>query len=317
MIVQQPVETGELIKKYFYLFFVFGKGSSGNIVLFLLFLIFSVGLFLVVYKKLSQTFLNLATTEKGIAHKEYKQKKMHQRTPVVAFLKKEYLFFKNTPAYILNCAMGSVMMLIFAVFSMVKNKEIYFMLESVAGNGAKIPVFVGLAICFLAATNNISSVSISLEGRNIDFIHSVPCNIRDVFLGKLMLHVSVTVIPLIVSNIIVAIAYKTGVFTAVLMMLMSSVFTFVCAALGLIINLNFPKMEWVNVTVPIKQSLSSFFGMFVGVVLSVLLLGSYFVLSDLLSEWLYLVFMTVILSLISLLLCRWLFTRGTEKFRKL
>lgn len=318
MIVMNSEEVGEWIKRYLYPIYKMGLGCSGDAVSYLLFLGTVVLLFAVIYKILSVSFIKLATSKKGIKKLRYKEKTAKKASGKMAFLKKELLYFRNTPVYMLNCGLGSVLIIIFAVFAAVKKNELLGVLSMVEQIPlACAPVVMSIALCFVSSMNNITSVSVSLEGKTLWLLKSVPVEINDIIFGKLMLHIAVTGIPLLIADIIIAVSFGADIVTFILITVFTELFMVICAEAGLMANLIFPKTEWTNETVPIKQSISSMIGMFFGLILTMLVITVYFLTVNILSSTVFLIISVIALSLTALLIYRWLVTSGKQRFLRL
>ncbi len=317
ILVYQPEEVIAVIKKWFYPFYLFGEGLNGDIVSFLAFALVSLFAFVVIFFILSRTFFSLATVNRGMKKRKYKEKRGRRMSAKYAFCKKELLYFKNTPVYILNCSFGSVMVMAAAIVLALKKEAILPILLQNGFQSVSVPLIAGIALCLISSSNNITSVSVSLEGKNVYLLHSMPCKVTDVFFGKIMLHMIFSGIPLIIGNIIVAISLGTDILTAILFIIFSLLFTFVCAATGLIINILFPKMEWTNETSPVKQSMSSLLGVFSGFAYGLVLLFAEILTADLLSSWGFLISASVVFAVIAFLLSWWLKEKGSEKFIRL
>lgn len=311
-------EIGELIKKWLYPVYQMGSGCAGDVLSYLKFFFITAAVFAVIYKILSATFIKLATVKREMKKAEYKEKKAKKSSAGFAFFKKELLFFKSTPAYMLNCALGSVMAVLFAVVFAVKCEEMTLMLTDILGVGSNsLPVVAGVALCFIASTNNMTSAAISLEGKTFWLIKSVPVDVKDVFFGKLMLHCTVTGIPLLVADIIVLVFARADILLSVMMIIFTEVFMTVCALTGLAINIIFPKIEWTNVTVPIKQSLSVFIGMFTGLFYCMFSISIWYATVNMISPVIFLTIIIVFYLLLGVLIYRWLITSGKRKFMKI
>lgn len=315
LITENAEEVGNIIKRYLFPIYMMGKGCTGEPIAFLAFVLIVLSLFALIYKALSVSFLKLATAKRGMKKVKYKEKHIKKKPAKMAFLKKELLYFKNTPAYMLNSGLGAVMLLIVAVLLLLRREYISGLLTTVAYvSPDSLPVLIGLSLCFVASTNNITSASISLEAKNLWFVKSVPVDIKDVFFGKLMLHILVTGIPLLVADIIVFSAFKVDVLIFIFSVVFTEVFMVVCAVTGLVANLLFPKTDWVNETVPIKQSLASFIGMIFGMFYTMLIIVMWFLIGNYIPTA---VFLTIILLLSSVILAveiYWLNKKGVQKF---
>ena len=313
LIYQSDIVT-KFIMKWLYPFYLLGKGLAGDALSYVLFAVITIAVFGVIYFVLSRTLFKLATVNKGQKKLKYKEMKTKQSSAKLAFLKKELLYFKNTPVYILNSAFGSLMVLVASVIFAVKKEALLPMMAQSGFPVFSMPLIIGLALCVVASSNNISAVSVSLEGRSIYLLHSLPCNVSDAFFGKIMLHTVVTGIPLVIGNVIVSVSLGADIITGVLLAVFSVLFVFVIAETGLVINLLFPKMEWINETVPVKQSLSSLLGMFSGFAYGLVLMFSGIITASFLSMQVYLLIAAGIFLILALLLARWLKVNGVKKF---
>lgn len=317
VLVYQSDVVMQFIKRWLYPFYLLGKGIYGDILSFVIFTVVTLAVFGTVYFVLSRSFLKLATVNKGQKKVRYKEKTAKQASGRLACFKKELLYFKNTPVYILNSSFGSLMLLVVAVIFAIKKDAL---LSIMAQNGFPVfslPLIIGIGLCLAAASNNLSSVSVSLEGRKIYLLHSLPCDAKDVFFGKIMLHTAVTGIPLVIGNIIVCISLAAELITALLLVVFSVLFTAVLAETGLVINLLFPKMEWTNETVPVKQSLSSLLGIFSGFAYGLVMMFASIITAGFLPMQIFLLIAVGVFAVLAALLSGWLKVKGSKKFAEL
>ena len=78
------------------------------------------GLFALVYALLSVTFLRVATSKRGGAKAKYREKTHKVSSAGAALLKRESLRFFKNPMIFLNCALGSLFLLMLPVFGLFK-----------------------------------------------------------------------------------------------------------------------------------------------------------------------------------------------------
>lgn len=263
--------VSKILETWLFPFFSMGKGCSGEITYFIVYALLIFALFTVVYFVLSKSFSRLVSTKRGVKRKVYREKTAKRLSAKRTFLGKEFAFWLNTPVYILNCSLGSVLLLIFAVVVIVK-KDVIISVFSTMGGIPDTAIFAALCtvMCFIASTNNISGVAISLDAKNIPFIKSAPIKTEDMFFAKIMLHLTVTGIPLLCADIAAALVLKEDFVTVLCSFVFTQLFALLCAETGLLINLRFPKTDWTNEVVPVKQSLSSVLSIMAGMLLSVI-----------------------------------------------
>lgn len=315
VLVSNAEIIGGIIRKWLFPVYLMGQGSTGDILSFLLYLAILFIFFILVYAVLSRSFFRLATTKRGMKKTEYREKTVKRASAGLAFFRKELLFFRNTPIYILNCALGSVMCILFSIILAVK-KELVLSAFAVLTDASPSSYMLICAsvLCFIASTNNLTSASVSLEGKALWLLKSVPVDVKDIFFGKLMLHISVTGIPLFIAEVISAFVIKADIVSFVLTAVFSQIFVAVCALTGLAVNLIFPKTDWVNEAVPIKQSMSVFLSMLAGMLYSIFILFVLLLTGGGLPVVLYFIIYTAAFLSIGALLSFWLVTKGQKKF---
>lgn len=312
-ILQDIEEIGGKMKLILYPLYHMGLAAEGNILSMLIFTAIVGALFLIVYAVLSRSFLKLATANRGSANIEYKEKKPKSRSASSALLIKELRRFLGSSNYMLNCGLGILFMPIAAVLLVWKAGDIrqFLLVDAIR---QYVPLIAIAAICMVAAINDISSPSVSLEGKNLWIVQSLPVSGKQVLTAKLMLHLLLTFIPAI--PLIVAAEWlirPTPIF-AILIPIISALFILLMAVLGLVLNLKMPNLNWTSEIVPIKQSMNVMLAMFGGWVIIIALGGLYLLLDAFLSPIIYTVLVGVMLLAASTLLLKWVFKRGTQIF---
>lgn len=135
--------------------------------------------------------------------------------------------------------------------------------------------------------------------------------------AKLRLHLYLTQ-PLSVLAVLVlcwAVEVPPVEWAAVLLPILS--LNWFMGAGGLVMNLLFPTLDWVNETAAVKQGLSVLFTMLLG--MAAVLLGGfgYYFLFRHLSDALCLVLLGLIYAIAALLFHHWLKTKGVRRFELL
>ena len=185
--------------------------------------------------------------------------------------------------------------------------------------GADSLILLALAgmLGLVTAMNDITSPSVSLEGKNIWILQSMPVSAWTVLKAKLLLHVLVTSVPAVIFIVSISVVLGISPVEAVLVGLFELLFIVLGAAVGLALNLKMHNLNWVNETVVIKQSMAVLIAIF-GSWLEVLVLGGlYFLLRNLMTPMAFLVLATFIIAAAACLLLLWLRKRGTKIFAEL
>ena len=177
-----------------------------------------------------------------------------------------------------------------------------------------VPLIAIAAICMVATMNDMSSPSVSLEGKNLWIVQSLPVSGKQVLTAKLMLHLLLTLIPAIPLIVVAEWLIRPTPIFAILIPIISALFILLMAVLGLVLNLKMPNFNWTSEIVPIKQSMNVMLALFGGWAIIVALGGLYLLLDAFLSPIIYTVLVGVMLLAASTLLLKWVFKRGTQIF---
>ena len=315
-LLQNAAAVGDTMKSVLYPLYHMGLAAEGHLLSMLIFTAIIGALFLLVFWVLSRSFLKLATANRGTAKTEYKGRKQRVRSVGGALLHKELRRFLGSSAYMLNCGLGILMMPIAAVLLVWKSAELGALL-SVPLIQPYVPLFAIAAICLIATMNDITAPSVSLEGNSLWLVQSLPLSGKQVLAAKLKLHLLLTLIPALPLIAAVEWVFKPQPLFAILIPVVAVLFIVMMAALGLVINLKMPNLNWTSEIVPIKQSMSVLLALFGGWAIIAALAGLYVLLNTVFSPLAYTLLVGGLFLIAVYVLLRWLFTRGTKIFERL
>ena len=314
--IQNAESVAEKMKSALYPFYHMGLAAEGNALSMLIFTAIISALFIIVYLVLSHSFLGLATANRGSAKTEYRQKKQKVKSVGGALLQKELRRFLGSSNYMLNCGLGIIFMPLAAVM-LVWKAGMFQDFMSVPFIQKYVPLVALGAICLVATMNDMTAPSVSLEGKNLWILHSLPVSTKQILTAKLKLHIILTVVPAIPLIAVVEWLIKPSPVFAVLIPINAILFVVFMAALGLSVNLKMPNLNWTSEIVPIKQSMSVMIALFGGWAIVLAFAAIYVLLENVLSPLVYLVIICLLLIASSLILLRWIFTKGVKIFSTL
>lgn len=314
---------GGTIEDKAYVLTLFGKTGTGNVMAMLLVTLITVSVTAVTYYVLAKSFIGIATSTGNVGRVAYRQKKLKMKNELGALFAKEMAKFTSSPNYMLNCGLGSLMLIAASVVMLVKGGNLIKAMNMMLGKDARacICVFVIAGMCIILSMNNMVVPSVSLEGKNLWILKSLPVNMWNVLKSKLLVQLTVTGVPLIICDICVLLTVKTGVIEKLFIVLITILFMLLQAFGGLALGIMRPNFTWTNEIVPIKQSMNMFieiFGSFVltaGILVPFLLIR--YGIGYKISVIVYLLIVAGVLLLADLLLYRWLRVKGTDKFAQL
>ena len=318
-IIKNAAIYGESIKDNAYPFYLFGSMGEGNALATAIFFGAALVLAALSMYVLSRTFIKVATSLKSEPTAYGKSKNIAQKSVFSTLLSKEYTRFKTCSTYMLNCSLGTLLLPALGVFILFKTDTVKAVISSIftAFPGAEIAMFC-FAICFIAATNAVTVPSVSLEGKSLWMMSSLPIDPKEPLLAKLALHLILTVPSVVICSVCAAIAIKPGALGTVLIIVLPAVFTLMNAALGLIIGILKPNLNWTREIVPIKQSaciIIYLIASFAAVIVPALI---YFTaLKGAVSATLFLFVVLAVYTAAAVYEIVWLMRRGTQKFAAL
>ena len=126
------------------------------------------------------------------------------------------------------------------------------------------PLFAAAVMAMM----NAVCMSVSMEGKEWWIVKSLPLETKTILDGKLMFNLLLIAPFFAVGQICLMIALKPGFLDGALACLLSAGCVIFSCVFGLWINLLFPKMDWENETVAVKQSASSMLGGIGGVLVT-------------------------------------------------
>ena len=304
--------------------YAFGMGGEGDAVSLLAFAAIAIVLTAVCVWAMARSFTRIVTMNRGTEgkKKDYRTQKAEKAAGVnAALLRRELKHFTASPTYMLNCGLGLVLMLAAAVFALIKMDTVRDVTAKLAEEmptlSEGLPVLACGIVIMLGAMNPITAPSISLEGKTLWLIQSLPVRAADVLTAKLRLHLFLCAGPTLICAAAIAYVLRVGYSVGLYMIVLSLLAVMLFALLGLIMNLKRPSFNWTNETVPVKQSMPVFVVLFGGWLFAAIVVGVYFLLRKFCSIDAYLIGCIVLYALVARLLNRWLLRRGAERFAAL
>lgn len=315
-VLSNPGELGEKIKGVLYPLYHMGMAAEGNALSMLIFTAILAGVFAVVYLILAQSFLKLATANRGISKVKYVEKKARILSPARALFGKEERRFVGSVNYMLNCGLGVVFLLVAAVFLIIKrNAAANFAL--LMGDEDFVALLLAAAVCMMTAMIDYTAPSVSLEGKNIWLVHVMPVSGWQVLKAKLNFHLVLTLVPTVVLLAAIEFVFRPSPLNAVLIPVLAVLYVVLMAAIGLVCNLKMPNLEWTNESVPIKQSASVMISLFGGWGIIVLFAIAYSFLPAAVTPLMFMLGICVLLIVVDIFLLHWLRGAGAKIFENL
>lgn len=329
-IIKNSSNINELVTKIYYPAGIYAKlVNDFNILDLLIFVMVHVGVFAISIVILSKFYFKINTRLKSVSSTSKRVSidslTIKSKSVTRSLVKKEMSTFFKTPVFIINAGFSLVLFLIAVIVIALKHDTIMPLLiaqlsvldlkEEIIMNN--IPIIILILISFASYMTSITNSIISLEGRNIMILKSLPIKTKTILIGKILACLKITTPVLFIGDIILFIVLKISVIDSLLLLILSILIPLVSHFIGLIVNLKYPNLNWENSAEVVKQSTSSFISVMLGMALFVLTSMVIFNVIGKISGTLLLIIVTTTYILIDIILYIYLLRRGTIDFNNL
>ena len=276
------------------------------------------GLFVYLF---SPAILKINATITDTYHvKNFKLGRLQRNGVVKTLFHKEVKRFLGNFMYMMNTAVGEIMFIMFAVY-LVWNKDnlqaMLYQMGIVDTNQVVLLILAAVAT-FTGLMCTISGVSISLEGKNLWLLKTLPVRTQDIFLAKILLAEVVVLIPSLIGLVIIAIVFQFNWLYWLIGIGYLLAMSFFASGGYLVVNLLLPKLDYDRDIIVIKQSASTFVCVMGGMVLSLGLFILYLlVLIKYIEPFAYVLILLGFFSLIDIIVVYYLNYGGIKRFNRL
>lgn len=315
-LVANGTAVADAIQKAFPPAYYYGAAvANGDVLALVIFALCALLPFALVYFVLSASFLKIATAKKTALKKQYREKSAKQYSTGRALLRKELAHFFGSAMYMLNAGIGLVFMIAGAVFVLVKADSLPMLLTQSEIPDGIITSIMTLGICAITSMVFISAPSVSLEGKNLWIARSIPVPASDILRSKVNLHFFVSLPPTIIASLCCLIVSHDTVIGSVMLVVLPIVLDWMFALLGVVINLKFPRFDWISEVAVVKQSVSVFVAMLASMAaIAVPIIVYLSLLYKYLTIDIFMLICCAVFAAVSIVLDRWIATRGARIF---
>lgn len=316
VLISNSMGIGAEIKAGVYPIYMTGLAATGDPLSLLIFTAVIVAFFAMVYAVISHSFIKLATAKRGAKKVKYKEKSLKVSSASWALLGKERKIFTGSPTYMLNSGLGVLVMIggtVYAAF------QFGFVENSASIMRQIFAALLPFIISFVISMGPVSAASISMEGKTLWLMQSLPVTPMQVITQKLKLHIIINAASL-VPSIVLSIMLKMSVVSIIFTILMPLVFALFSGLLGLMFDLKNPKLNWNTAAEAVKQSSSVLLTLLLSVLAIAVPVAVYFISLyngfNIAQELLF-VGSTLFFAILCLPLWFWIKNNGTKKFANL
>lgn len=243
-----------------------------------------------------------------------------QKGIIGALIARERHRYFSIPVYVINTALGYMMAAIFVIFAVVIKEDVAAQIYQFGGlfqipysSGEMLYVY---ALAIMVSLSCTTFPSISIEGKNMELVKSMPITAFEFIKAKILFHLSLSIPITLVLNTALAFGLHlqwTAILSGYLLPLVFSAFIGVA---GCIANLLFPNFDWENATYIVKRSIPAILNALISMALSC---GGFYILIKHFPKHLFIGNAVIILIVVGLTAAAilWLKEKGEILYRKL
>ena len=267
------------IKGAAYPLYLFGRVGIGDWAAMLIVSAVVFALFAIVWVLISRSFLKIAASSGKTEKRVYKEKAMKPKSISGALLEKEFRRFTSSPVYMLNCGLGILLLPIVGVALLWKGGTIISVLNGVFGAKASCtPLILCAVVCLLASMNDMAACSVSLEGKTLWLVQSLPVTPWQILDAKLRLQLLLTFVPALFCFVCLPFIYPYSPLELLITAFVLLVSVLLFALFDLALGLKTANLSWTTEMTPIKPSASAVFAMLGGIAYTILLCAGFMLL---------------------------------------
>lgn len=316
--ILNAVMYGEKIKGASYGLYLFGRIGEGDWLAAAVFSVVTAVLCAAVWMILSRSFLNIATSDGKTEKVRYVEKSVKEKSAFAALLGKEFGRFISSANYMLNCGLGIIMIPAFGILFLLRGAMVLDVFNEIFSMRPGITeIILCTALCALAAMIDPAVPSVSLEGKSLWIPQSLPVQPKTVLRAKSALQLILSVPPMLFAVICVTAIMRNPPAEKLMICLVPLLYTVFYTAFGSYLGIKMPIINWTNETTPIKQSGYIAIAIFSSWAVTIVFAGLYIWKGYQLGIVRYLALWAVLLAAVSLILFRWLDTKGSRRFAEL
>ena len=234
---------------------LFVAGIGGDVGAFLLFAAISLValalLALAAVKGFAFFYGAINATASGKAFRMGRQK---QTGLLMTLCKKELRQKFNTPIWIMNTDMGTVMAIVLTVVLIVMGKApAVEALEGVFGRGDEVGLLFGLVIATIQCMSLTATASVSMEGKGLWLVKSLPIRANVWIRSKLLVSMLPPVLGGLICGVALTAAWRLPAWNALLTVGLSALIGWAFSVVELSLGLHFARFDWENPAEVVKQ----------------------------------------------------------------
>ena len=207
------------------------------------------------------------------ARSAYRPEALKARSPAMALFGKEMRRFFASALYVLNGGAGLLLMTLMTLALIILGADqlelLLELLLELPGLASMLMAVLPFLLGLMNAMTAPSACSLSLEGKSLPILKSLPVSSRAVLMSKAAVTAVLTGGATVVNALALTLALRPTLLEALWLWVIPLLYGLVSAQAGLLFNLRLPNFSWTSEVTVIKQSVPVLLTMLLACALSV------------------------------------------------
>ena len=320
-LINSSSAMGDFIQKYLPPLYFLGRAHTGDPLGIALGFLLIAAIFGIIYFALSRSFRGAVISSSKASSSRIGSGEFRPGTQAQELLKKEVKRFTASSSYMMNCGLGTIFMFALSVIAIIKREDLLGLLDAAEKTFGDFSGFVTailtLLIFAMVSTCYYTMPSISLEGKSIWILQTLPVDPMKIFMAKIKMEYILCLPGTLVFSAVIAVISGMSFLSWAAVIVASLAYITFTAYFGLWINLKRPSLDWTNEAYPIKQGLNPLICLFGEWILTLALAALFFFVGLFIPAEAYLMIVALVLLSVSFIIYRWLKGRGRRIFTEL
>lgn len=320
----RDLETDQTINAYAYILNTFKNmgylpylaftGITGNYLNLIIYIVSSTAVFTLFFMIVSLNY-NKINSDLKTTYKNENFEMEKEKNSNVNLLSLELRKYFNLSGYVLNTIIGPIMGTVVLIVLMMQGLDTTII--AIGGDSYLALVVVAL-VCIFTSITPTTAATISLEGKHLWILKSMPIETKKILEAKVMVSVLTSIPFQIINGLLVFFVWKCSLLDLAFIILIPSLFSICMSYLGLYINLKAPRFDWDNPIKIVKNSTSVLITMLSSAIIYIVT-GIIAIVLMVLGVYVYLILgiMAVILLGLLIICIKLVHTKGISLFEGL
>lgn len=221
--------------------------------------------------------------------------------------------FFSIPGYAINVLVGPIMGTVMIIILLSQEE----MAEAIPELQQYITLIIIAMVSLFSSMLPTTTCAISLEGKSLWIVKSLPIKTKSILLVKILVSVLMCLPFTIINGILCVIFFQANLLDLLFVLVVPTLYTFIMAEIGLMMNLVFPRFDWDNPLKAVKQSASGIITMLISFALTVILVIGIVILIQLMDVYLILLIISLLLIVGLIITTHLVYNKGVELFDKI